>query len=295
MYREFCERTADENAIRPMKIGRRMWKDEIACVGVSVGSTDPKRKICAANFAVRCLAVWVPDPSWTALYTVVDPAGGLPSESVPIYLHRDRSIDQSEPYVSFGSTRWGVVETGAPLSSSHKIFALFYGVPTEAVGSLPADQGRNSGVEDDGIACGGSARLSPPRQAAEMRPLTRVVPIQCHALPWVLLHASAIYRVFQLCKVGGVLQARFSWVSLLLRDSGTLPHPGPAIMYGELHHCLVLFNSPYRERRRRSKGQYATPRALACSCIDVCFRTFGRTPHLLGSLLHGLDNSKKSL
>ncbi|RZR98832.1 hypothetical protein BHM03_00028268 [Ensete ventricosum] len=167
MYREFCERTADENAIRPMKIGRRMWKDEIACVGVSVGSTDPKRKICA--------------------------------------------------------------------------------------------------------------------------------PIQCHALPWVLLHASAIYRVFQLCKVGGVLQARFTWVSLLLRDSGTLPHPGPAIMYGDLHHCLVLFNSPYRERRRRSKGQYATPRALACSCIDVCFRTFGRTPHLLGSLLHGLDNSKKSL
>ncbi|RRT78305.1 hypothetical protein B296_00015406 [Ensete ventricosum] len=41
----FDGRTADENAIRPMKIGRRMWKDEIACVGVSVGSTDPKRKI----------------------------------------------------------------------------------------------------------------------------------------------------------------------------------------------------------------------------------------------------------
>ncbi|RWW72736.1 hypothetical protein BHE74_00019441 [Ensete ventricosum] len=179
MYREFCERTADENAIRPMKIGRRMWKDEIACVGVSVGSTDPKRKICALDCAVprRGPRRW-------------------PPIGIGTNLSASGSIDRSAPYVSFGSTRWGVVETGAPLSSSHKIFALFYGVPTEAVGSLPADQGRNSGVEDDGIACGGSARLSPPRQAAEMRPLTRVVvrPDACadlmRLLPFVDTDAS---------------------------------------------------------------------------------------------------------
>lgn len=46
-------------------------------------------------------------------------------------------------------------------------------MPTNAVASLPADRGRNSGRRWH--SQWGSARLSPPRQAAGMRPLTRVV------------------------------------------------------------------------------------------------------------------------